>query len=72
MRSFDKVTIRYPKLMGKAGLVVRDLYNLDLVEEEVILKWATGGGLKEGELRKRISAFIEWLQTAEEEEEGDE
>ncbi|KAJ3054445.1 hypothetical protein HK097_001786 [Rhizophlyctis rosea] len=68
LRSFEKTAARYPKIMAKAQVIIRDFYANDIVEEEQVLQWASEE-LKDGELKKRIKAFIDWLETAEEEDE---
>ncbi|KAJ3045430.1 hypothetical protein HDV00_010300 [Rhizophlyctis rosea] len=67
LRSWEKALSRNPKLLAKAALVFKDLYDKDLVEEEQFVKWG-GSELKNEDVKKRVGPFLEWLQTAEEEE----
>lgn len=64
-------------------LVLKQLYDLDVLEEEVILDWACAGVTHQfsptsvsapelNELRAAADKFIEWLREADEEEEEEE
>lgn len=52
--------------------ILQVLYDMDVVEEDSILKWYATDASKSGSaaelaLRERASKFINWLQEAEEE-----
>ena len=54
------------------GLVLKALYDNDLLEEEFILEWykqGLAGGNKNSQIWKNVKPFIEWLQSAESESE---
>lgn len=61
-------------LIAKACHMLKQLYDCDIVEEEVILKWATKESKKgvSKELRNQIidkcAPMIKWLQEADEED----
>jgi translation initiation factor 5 len=61
-------------LISKSAIVLKGLYDADVLEEEVILKWnkhaAKKISAKTGEaVRAAAAKFVEWLQTAEEDDE---
>ncbi|KAG9440049.1 hypothetical protein H6P81_020214 [Aristolochia fimbriata] len=52
------------------GLVLKTLYDADVLEEEYILKWygdGVAGSDKNSQLWKNVKPFVEWLQSAESE-----
>ncbi|XP_068654316.1 eukaryotic translation initiation factor 5-like [Aristolochia californica] len=56
----------------ESGLVLKALYDADVLEEESILKWyrdGVGGSDKNSQLWKNVKPFVEWLQSAESESE---
>lgn len=68
------VGVNHPEtLMPKVPLILKALYDLDLVEEEVILAWGKKPSKKyvskdvSKEIRKKAEPFLQWLATAEEE-----
>lgn len=54
----------------EVALVVKGLYDEDLLEEDVIVEWYNKG-IKSSPLMKNVTPFIEWLQNAESESEED-
>ncbi|CAB1335305.1 unnamed protein product [Coregonus sp. 'balchen'] len=72
------VKLHQAQLLPRVPVVFKDLYDADLVEEDVILSWAEKVSKKyvSKELAKEIHAkaapFIKWLKEAEEESEGSE
>jgi len=61
------VTQRNPQLLPKTSLVLSYWYSCELIEEEVCLKWHQQ--LEDNsKLKLKSAKFIDWLQTAEEEE----
>ncbi|KAJ3277778.1 hypothetical protein HK104_002978, partial [Borealophlyctis nickersoniae] len=68
LNSWEKHLGNTPHMMPKAALIFKDLYDKDLVEEEQFIQWNRKTTVNP-ELKKRCAPFIEWLQTAEEEEE---
>ncbi|KAI8835547.1 eIF4-gamma/eIF5/eIF2-epsilon-domain-containing protein [Chytridium lagenaria] len=68
LKAWDKAMQRTAGLMKKAALVFKNLYDADLVEEDVFLRWCEGGGVSEG-VKKKCLPLVEWFKTAEEEEE---
>uniref|UniRef100_A0A8C1RP94 Eukaryotic translation initiation factor 5 n=1 Tax=Cyprinus carpio TaxID=7962 RepID=A0A8C1RP94_CYPCA len=65
-------------LLPRVPIILKDLYDADLLEEDVILAWAEKVSKKyvSKELAKEIHAkaepFVKWLKEAEEESEGSE
>ncbi|XP_074279520.1 putative eukaryotic translation initiation factor 5-2 [Silene latifolia] len=56
------------------ALVLKNLYDSDLLEEEVIVEWyekGSAGANKSLVLWKHVKPFVEWLQSAESESEED-
>uniref|UniRef100_A0A8B9KNH8 Eukaryotic translation initiation factor 5 n=1 Tax=Astyanax mexicanus TaxID=7994 RepID=A0A8B9KNH8_ASTMX len=72
------VKLHQSQLLPRVPVVLKDLYDSDLVEEDVILAWAEKVSKKyvSKELAKEIHAkaepFVKWLKEAEEESEGSE
>ncbi|CAI9282686.1 unnamed protein product [Lactuca saligna] len=53
-------------------LVLKALYDVDILEEEYVVKWyeeGLSGGNKESLIWKNVKPFVEWLQSAESESE---
>ncbi|KAF2074268.1 hypothetical protein CYY_004442 [Polysphondylium violaceum] len=50
--------------------ILKNLYDADILTEEIIIKWHTSKAKSEAVI-KATAKFVEWLQTAEEEEDED-
>ncbi|XP_029655903.1 eukaryotic translation initiation factor 5-like [Octopus sinensis] len=67
--------------MGESAHIIKEMYDCDLLEEDVIVKWydrVSGEGylqcVKKGKylgLMRVVQPFIQWLKDAEEEESED-
>ncbi|KAJ8274850.1 hypothetical protein COCON_G00094750 [Conger conger] len=72
------VKLHQAQLLPRVAVVLKDLYDADLLEEDVILSWAEKVSKKyvSKELAKEMHAkaapFVKWLKEAEEESEGSE
>ncbi|XP_026880928.1 eukaryotic translation initiation factor 5 [Electrophorus electricus] len=72
------VKLHQSQLLPRVSIILKDLYDSDLLEEDVILAWAEKVSKKyvSKELAKEIHAkaepFVKWLKEAEEESEGSE
>ncbi|XP_021891349.1 eukaryotic translation initiation factor 5-like [Carica papaya] len=58
--------------LKESALVLKALYDADILEEEFILQWygeGLNGGNKDADLWKKAEPFIDWLQNAESESE---
>ncbi|XP_062858262.1 eukaryotic translation initiation factor 5 [Trichomycterus rosablanca] len=72
------VKLHHSQLLPRVAIILKDLYDADLLEEDVILAWAEKVSKKyvSKELAKEIHAkaepFVKWLKEAEEESEGSE
>uniref|UniRef100_A0A3B3BBT3 Eukaryotic translation initiation factor 5 n=1 Tax=Oryzias melastigma TaxID=30732 RepID=A0A3B3BBT3_ORYME len=72
------VKLHQVQLLPRVAIILKDLYDADLLEEDVILSWAEKVSKKyvSKELAKEIHAkaapFVKWLKEAEEESEGSE
>ncbi|KAK3573802.1 hypothetical protein QTP86_032925 [Hemibagrus guttatus] len=72
------VKLHQAQLLPRVPIILKDLYDADLLEEDVILTWAEKVSKKyvSKELAKEIHAkaapFVKWLKEAEEESEGSE
>ncbi|CAL8273973.1 unnamed protein product [Merluccius merluccius] len=70
------VKLHQSQLLPRVPLILKDLYDADLLEEDVIFTWAEKVSKKyvSKELAKEIHAkaapFVKWLKEAEEESEG--
>jgi hypothetical protein len=62
------VTQRNPQLLPKTSLVLSYWYSCDLIEEEACFKWYEQLP-EDSKLKMKSAKFIDWLQTAEEEDE---
>ncbi|KAL5714475.1 Eukaryotic translation initiation factor 5A-1 [Ranunculus cassubicifolius] len=60
-----------PDVVKEVALVLKSLYDGDVLEEEYIVKWYEAGlkGAKNSQIWKNTKPFIEWLQSAESESE---
>ncbi|KAF3786419.1 Eukaryotic translation initiation factor 5, partial [Nymphaea thermarum] len=59
-----------PDAMREVALVLKALYDDDVVEEECFLQWydqGLKGGSNKSEIWKKVKPFVEWLQSAESE-----
>ncbi|KAG7277742.1 hypothetical protein CRUP_023030 [Coryphaenoides rupestris] len=72
------VRLHQTQLLPRVPIILKDLYDADLLEEDVIFAWAEKVSKKyvSKELAKEIHAkaapFVKWLKEAEEESEGSE
>jgi hypothetical protein len=69
--------LKAPAIIPKTPFIIRELYQIDLIEEDAILQWFetledAAGPLKK--IKDAAQPFINWLNEAEtdEEEESDE
>ncbi|KAI3815338.1 hypothetical protein L1987_15003 [Smallanthus sonchifolius] len=63
-----------PNAVKEVALVLKALYDVDIIEEEYVVKWyeeGTSGANKSSPLWKNAKPFVEWLQSAESETEED-
>ncbi|KAJ0836104.1 putative translation initiation factor IF2/IF5, W2 domain, MIF4G-like domain superfamily [Helianthus annuus] len=61
-----------PNAVKEVALVLKALYDVDILEEEYVVKWyeeGTSGGNKSSSIWKNAKPFVEWLQSAESESE---
>ncbi|KAL5718474.1 Eukaryotic translation initiation factor 5A-1 [Ranunculus cassubicifolius] len=61
-----------PDVVNEVALVLKSLYDGDVLEEEYIVKWYEAGlkgANKNSQIWKNTKPFIEWLQSAESESE---
>ncbi|RRT56927.1 hypothetical protein B296_00033357 [Ensete ventricosum] len=60
-----------PDAVKEVALVLKALYDGDVLEEETIIKWYEKGivGGKSSQVFKNVKPFVEWLQSAESESE---
>lgn len=73
------VAVTYPTLLSKVSAIFNAYYSNDIVDEEVFLAWSeapNGGDYLSAEKHKAVvenaKQFLEWLKTAEEEDDSDE
>jgi len=77
--AFEKlVALHKEKLLPRVPHLLKELYDRDVLEEEVILEWAKKASKKyvskelSQEIQTKASPFIKWLKEAEEEESEEE
>ena len=61
-----------PNAVKEVPLVLKTLYDADILEEEYVVKWyeeGSSGGNKSSAIWKNAKPFVEWLQSAESESE---
>ena len=61
-----------PEAGKEVALVLKSLYDGDVIEEEFVLEWyqqGVAGANKSSQIWKYVKPFIEWLQNAESETE---
>ncbi|XP_068111054.1 eukaryotic translation initiation factor 5 [Hyperolius riggenbachi] len=72
------VSIHQAQLVSKIPHILKEMYDADLLEEEVIFSWAEKPSKKyvskelAKEIRTKAEPFIKWLKEAEEESSGEE
>ena len=68
------VGVNFPELLPKIALILKALYDHELVEEEVFLAWAEKASKKyvdkktSKEIRAKAEPFLNWLREAEEDD----
>ncbi|KAJ1929812.1 hypothetical protein IWQ60_000841 [Tieghemiomyces parasiticus] len=71
LNAWDRhITAHSKAWLSRAAVVFKLNYDLDLVDEEVFLAW-NAEALADSELKKKVAPFVEWLATAEEEDEDE-
>lgn len=73
------ISLHQPILLPKVAHILKALYDMDLVEEEIILEWGSKPSRKyvskelNADILAKASPFLKWLKEAEEEsDESDE
>ncbi|KAG0084700.1 nudix (nucleoside diphosphate linked moiety X)-type motif 2 [Podila epicladia] len=67
MRAWEQMFVKHrPNMMARAPVVMKILYDVELVEEDVMLSWYDLPTTDE-ELKKKCVVFVDWLRTADEE-----
>ncbi|KAF9379065.1 nudix (nucleoside diphosphate linked moiety X)-type motif 2 [Podila verticillata] len=67
MRAWEQMFVKHrPNMMARAPVVMKVLYDVELVEEDVMLSWYDLPTTDE-ELKKKCVVFVDWLRTADEE-----
>lgn len=67
----------HPELLPRVSIILKDIYECDLVPEEVFLAWAEKPSkkyvekTKSKQVREKADPFISWLRDASEEESDD-
>ena len=65
------------ELFNTAMKILKQFYDMDIIEEETIIEWAAKDSKKyvsketNKMIRQKVSRFVEWLKEADEEEESD-
>ncbi|KAG0248404.1 hypothetical protein BG011_000111 [Mortierella polycephala] len=67
MRAWEQMFVKHrPNMMARAPIVMKGLYDAELVEEDVMLSWYDLP-TTDADLKKKCAVFINWLRDAEEE-----
>ncbi|KAG0339840.1 nudix (nucleoside diphosphate linked moiety X)-type motif 2 [Podila humilis] len=67
LRAWEQMFAKHrPNMMARAPIVMKAMYDMELVEEDVMLSWYDLPTTDE-ELKKKLVVFVEWLRSAEEE-----
>ncbi|GJJ78989.1 bis(5'-nucleosidyl)-tetraphosphatase [Entomortierella parvispora] len=67
MRAWEQLFVKHrPNMMARAPIVMKGLYDSELVEEDVMLSWYDLP-TTDAELKKKCVVFVDWLRSAEEE-----
>ena len=67
MRAWEQLFVKHrPNMMARAPVVMKILYDTELVEEDVMLSWYDLP-TTDSEMKKKCEVFVEWLRSAEEE-----
>ncbi|KAF9924629.1 nudix (nucleoside diphosphate linked moiety X)-type motif 2 [Linnemannia zychae] len=67
MRAWEQMFVKHrPNMMARAPIVMKELYDAELVEEDVMLSWYDLP-TTDAELKKKCVVFMDWLRSAEEE-----
>lgn len=74
------INLHKEQLLNKVAIILKNLYDLDIIDEEVLITWHANLKVNKTYVSKELSAeirvkaepFIKWLKEAEEEEEEDE
>ncbi|KAF9203026.1 hypothetical protein BGZ49_006878 [Haplosporangium sp. Z 27] len=67
MRAWEQLFVKHrPNMMARAPIVMKGLYDIELVEEDVMLSWYDLS-TTDAELKKKCVVFVDWLRSAEEE-----
>ena len=67
------VGVVYPHLIAKFAVILKQVYDMDLIDEELLLAWGKKPSKKyvpketSKELRKKAEPFLKWLEEADEE-----
>ncbi|XP_058737584.1 eukaryotic translation initiation factor 5-like [Vicia villosa] len=72
LRAIEEFSCKSTSALKEVALVVKALYDVDVLEEEHIMKWyqeGLKGDSKNSQIWKNMKPFIEWLQSAESESE---
>ncbi|KAG0200419.1 nudix (nucleoside diphosphate linked moiety X)-type motif 2 [Mortierella sp. GBA30] len=67
MRAWEQLFVKHrPSMIARAPIVMKALYDAELVEEDVMLSWYDLV-TTDAELKKKCVVFVDWLRSAEEE-----
>ncbi|KAF9082422.1 nudix (nucleoside diphosphate linked moiety X)-type motif 2 [Mortierella sp. GBA35] len=67
MRAWEQLFVKHrPNMMTRAPIVMKGLYDIELVEEDVMLNWYDLP-TTDSDLKKKCVVFVDWLRSAEEE-----
>ncbi|KAL0314239.1 UNVERIFIED_CONTAM: putative eukaryotic translation initiation factor 5-2 [Sesamum angustifolium] len=74
LKELEKGFLKSPDAVKEVALVLKELYDNDVLEEEFIVEWyqkGLNGDNKGSPIWKNVKPFVEWLQSAESETEDE-
>jgi len=71
LNEFDNIASTNEEVLKKGLVFVKTAYDLEILEEESILKWYRSSSDTSIGVRGAVKKMVEWLESAEEEEEDD-
>lgn len=76
LHALEDFAVENERMLGVLSKVVQYLYNKDILEEQVIIKWYDTEAEEDEEeehakIRKQMEAFVTWMKEADEEESDD-
>eukprot|EP00088_Acartia_fossae_P062603 TRINITY_DN7570_c0_g1_i2.p1 TRINITY_DN7570_c0_g1~~TRINITY_DN7570_c0_g1_i2.p1 ORF type:complete len:711 (+),score=185.68 TRINITY_DN7570_c0_g1_i2:46-2178(+) len=69
LSSVPELIKRFPQFLDVIAKVLHHMYEVDILGEDAILKWANK--LQDGNIAKKVKSFVDWLEEAESSDEDE-